>query len=309
MFSKLQSRRIQLSPQQQDGDCGYQVITLGLFYLALRAASSSSLKEQLNNSEALAGLLSCVIPPVPRCLPQDKSSGNAQTLLHHLRAVSSTSMWNSPGFDEILSSFTVALKLRASQSTWLADQVKQKIKSGLWFEDYCYWENYHRFKSIKEKVIRQMDELYARLSKKDACDFEKIQEVMFKARVGVCNQLSDEELLEPVNEVIRKYYQDVSKKTWLDCEFLKALTADLLGSTDPLFGGDVMITGCATDSNHWSIELPEDEASETLIGLYQQGYQKTLSIQNIYTNSSNCFFKTPLKNQENNQTANPQFTS
>ncbi|MFC7780237.1 hypothetical protein [Legionella taurinensis] len=232
MFSKLQSKRIQLSPQQQDGDCGYQVITLGLFYLALRAASSSSLKEQLNNSDALACLLACVIPPVPRFLPQDKSSGNTQKLLHHLQAVASVSTWDSPGFDEVLSSFTVALKQRASQSTWLSEQVKQKIKSGLWYDDYRCWENYHSFKSIKEKVISQMDELYARLRKKDAGDLEKIQEVMFKARVGVCNQLSDEELLDPVNEVICKYYQDVSKKAWLDCEFLKALTADLLGSSD-----------------------------------------------------------------------------
>ncbi|KTD45869.1 hypothetical protein Lrub_2666 [Legionella rubrilucens] len=298
MFSKSQPTRIQLSPQQQGGDCGYQVITLGLFYLALRAASSSSLQERLDNSKALACLLTSVIPPVPHILLQDKSSGNAKNLLHHVQAVASGT-WDSPGFDEILSSFTVALKQRASQSTWLPEQVKQKIKSGLWFDDYCCWENYPSFKAIKEKVICQMDELYARLSKKDACDFEKIQEVMFNSRVTVCNQLSDEELLEPVNEVIRRHYQDVFKKAWLDCAFLKALTADLLGCADLFFSGsDVMITGCATDSNHWSIELPGNEASEKLISLYQQGYQKTLSIHRIYPNNSNCFFKAPLENNQ-----------
>lgn len=311
MFSKLQSKKIQLSPQQQDGDCGYQVITLGLFYLALRAASSPSIRELLDNSKALTCLLTSVIPPVRHCLSQDTSSGNAKNLLHHVQAVASENRWDRPGFDQILSSFTVALKQRASQSTWLSDHVKQKIKSGLWFEDYCCWENYPSFKSIKQKVIRQMDEFYVKLGKKDACDFEKIQEIMFNARVAVCNQLSDEELLEPVNEVIRKDYQDVSKKAWLDCEFLKALSTDLLGCSDIFFSGrEVMITGCATDSNHWSIELPEDEASEKLIGLYQQGYQRSLLVESVSVHSNFALFWTSReKNEDRAGTTTPGLIS
>lgn len=298
MLGKTLSKRIQLSPQQQDGDCGYQVITLGLFYLALRAASSPSLRETLNGSKPLTLLLTQVVPPIPHGLPQQKSSDNVQNLLNHLQAVASKDTWDKPGFDEILASFTVALKQRAHQSFWLSNQVRQKIKSGLWFDDYRCWEDYTSFKSINKKIINQIDQFYSQLSKKDACSDEKIQEILFNARVIVCNDLREDELLEPVKEVIRYYYQESTKKAWLDSEFLKAITADLLGSSDLFFNDEVMISGCATDSNHWSINLPFDEASQMLIDFYQQGYQKSLSIRCIHLTHGSVFFKALAKNNE-----------
>ncbi|KTC94640.1 hypothetical protein [Legionella erythra] len=302
MLSKTLPKRIQLSPQQQDGDCGYQVITLGLFYLALRGQSSPALQEILNGSESLTNLLKQVVPPVPHCLPQSKPSDNVQNLLNHLHAVALKDRWDNPGFDEILAAFTVALKQRAYQSSWLSHQVKQKIKSGLWFDDYRCWENYTSFKSINKKITNQIDKLYNQLSKKDASDSEKIQAILFNARVMVCNDLRDDELLEPVNEVIRYYYQESTQKAWVDSEFLKAITADLLGSSDLLFNDDgAMISGCATDNNHWSIDLPFDEAAQKLIGLYQLGYQKSLTIQGIHLTRANGFFKASLA--KNNETS------
>ncbi|MCW8416803.1 hypothetical protein OQJ18_13930 [Fluoribacter dumoffii] len=271
--------KIKLSPVQSTGDCGYHVVVIGLFYLALKAAKEQPLASAINTSKAISKLLEEQPDSLKRCLSKEFGT-NQECLVSYLEAMT-VKGFEQITFNEILSHFTSQLKEMDCGSAWLSERIKNEIKSGLWIETNREWETLPAFKLIMKKIQLKADALYenACATKTSRADGDFLFEILFQAQIETCNTLGDDELTPAVKEVISRFYAKDAPKVWVDSEFLKNLVTHLLGSSETMFDKQaVAITSEGPSNNHWYIDLPNDEFAQKFISIYKSGYHSGLSI-------------------------------
>ncbi|WP_454782228.1 hypothetical protein [Legionella sp. WA2022007384] len=300
------AEKVKLSPVQNTGDCGYHVVVIGLFYLALKAAADEKIVSTLNSSELLTKLLAAQPSSITGCLAKPFKT-NQECLLSYLDAMTAKG-FDQLTFSEILSNFTLQLKQVNSSSDWLQERVKNEIKSGLWLEVNRAWEKLSSFKNIMKKIQIKSDELYQQATKEKSSkmDTDSLYAVIFQAQIEACNALSEEELTASAQEVITHFYTVDAPKAWVDSEFLKRLVTNLLGTSTLMFDlNGAEITGEGPSDCHWYIKLPNDEYTKQLISIYKSGYHSGLTIVlpgtklEVSLSSYSSLFKPEIKSYPN----------
>ncbi|QMT61573.1 hypothetical protein [Legionella sp. PC997] len=271
--------KVKFSPAQNSGDCGYHVVVIGIFYLALKAAVDESIRSALNSSKLLTKILEAQPNSLKGCLVKSFKT-NHECLLSYLDAMAAHG-FEQLSFNEILSNFTLQLKQANTNSPWLHERLKNEIKSGLWLEDNRVWEKLASFKSIMKKIEAKSDELYEKATREKSLksDNDSLYAIIFQAQIEVCNALADEELSAAAQEVITHFYTGDAPKVWVDSEFLKTLVGDLLGTSSFMFDKDgAHITSNGPSESHWYVNLPNDEYTKQFMSIYKSGYHSGLTI-------------------------------
>lgn len=211
-------KRSKLEPPYDAGDCGYYALCVGLLYLAMQAKTDPELAVKINNSEALSNLLS-TMPMLSRLVAVD----NLQRIDKILTELSSTS-WDKISFKELLNEFSNGIRSALATSEWGLDYFKTILREGGWILDHQKWMNLPAFKRLDSKILDEMEVL----AQDGIVSIEKAGELRFQATLKIFNALPDKMLEDLAKNVVRKYYGPGSEKAWLDSEFLKYLSQQLI---------------------------------------------------------------------------------
>lgn len=270
---------IKLSPVQNTGDCGYHVVIIGLFYLALKATDDEKIASMINSSKIISDLLAAQPISLKKYLEKPFKT-NQECLMSYLESMATTSL-PKISFNEILLNFTLQLKELNCSSDWLQSRVQSAIKSGLWMESNREWEKLFSFQNIMKKIQLKADELYRKATVDNNGEFndDLSSQILFQAQIEACEALTQEELAKPAQEVITHFYTVDAPKVWVDSDFLKCIVKELLGTSYPMFDKTSMqITSEGPSSDHWYIELLNDKYMQKFISIYKTGYNTGLHL-------------------------------
>ncbi|QRN04999.1 hypothetical protein GH742_14620 [Legionella sp. MW5194] len=261
-------RRIKLEPPFNAGDCGYYAFFTGILYLALASQNEDSLEKTLNNSQALSDLLETM-------KSNTSSSSENVVILRQILDSMASADWDRISYTELLSDFSNAVRHTLMYSLWGRDYFKNVIQEGAWSFDHSDWNKLPSFKKLENRIFDRMSEIAGNR----AVDLEEAGEIRFKATIEVCQKLKDNELEKMAEEVVRGHYGPGSRKVWVGREFLEFLCQTLFSSTTLLFDGKgVEITSKGTSDCHWYLDLPDDEATGTLLNAANKGHMKDLRV-------------------------------
>lgn len=268
-------KRSKLETPYDAGDCGYYTLCVGLLYLAMQAKTDPELAVTISNSDALSNLLS-TMPMLSGLIDVD----NLQRIDKILTELSSSN-WDKISFKELLNEFSNGVRSILATSEWGLSYFKTILKEGGWILDNQKWMSLPTFKRLESKILGEMEVL----AQDQLVGIEEAGALRFQATLKIFNELPDKILEDMARNVAQRYYGPGSEKAWLDSEFLKYLSQQLIPSPENLFfnPNGVEINSNGPSTTHWYIDVPENQITDSLLNIANAGHSKDLKKIEVYT--------------------------